>query len=74
MIESIHLTGVATYGTTPEVLDGFSTFNYFYGANGSGKTTISRIIADSDSFPSCIVNWKNGYRIRAANVARTDTL
>ncbi|HUY33178.1 MAG TPA: AAA family ATPase [Pirellulales bacterium] len=58
MIESIHLSGVATFGTTPSVLDGLSTFNYIYGANGSGKTTVSRVIADAGRFPSCIVNWK----------------
>ena len=58
MIESIHITSVATYGTTPAVLDGLSTFNYFYGANGSGKTTISRVIADAVKFTSCKVNWK----------------
>ncbi len=58
MIESIHLIGVATYGETPSILDGLSTFNYLYGANGSGKTTISRVIADASKFPSCIVNWK----------------
>lgn len=58
MIESIHITSVATYGTTPAVLDGLSTFNYFYGANGSGKTTISRVIADAVKFPGCKVNWK----------------
>lgn len=58
MIEGIHLSGVATFGTTPSVLDGFSTFNYFYGANGSGKTTISRVIADAGQFPTCSVNWK----------------
>ncbi len=59
MIESIHLTGVATYGSTPAALDGLQRFNYFYGANGSGKTTISRVIADAAKFPTCSVNWKS---------------
>lgn len=58
MIESIHLIGVATYSTTPSVLNGLMTFNYFYGANGSGKTTISRVIADAGKFPTCSINWK----------------
>lgn len=58
MIESIHLTGIATYGATPSVLDGLLTFNYVYGANGSGKTTISRVIADAAKFPLCRVSWK----------------
>jgi wobble nucleotide-excising tRNase len=58
MIESIQLAGIATYGSTPSVLNGLLTFNYVYGANGSGKTTISRVIADSAQFPSCSVSWK----------------
>jgi wobble nucleotide-excising tRNase len=58
MIESIHLTGIATYGSTPSVLNGLLKFNYVYGANGSGKTTISRVIADSAQFPSCSIVWK----------------
>ena len=57
MIESIELTGVATYGSMPTVLDGLLTVNYFYGANASGKTTISRVIAAAGEFPSCRVNW-----------------
>lgn len=57
MIDSIQITSVATFGT-PAVLDRLSTFNYFYGANGSGKTTISRVIADAAQFKTCNIFWK----------------
>jgi len=60
MIDSIHIASIATYGANEEILDGLSLFNYIYGSNGSGKTTISRIIADPTSFPSCQVQWKAG--------------
>lgn len=65
MIESIQIKDVATYGNAPELLTGLSRFNFFYGSNGSGKTTISRIIADEISFPSCGVTWKGGTKLQA---------
>src|SRR5665647_3349767 len=37
-----------------------ATFNYIYGANGTGKTTISRLIADQGPFPFCSVDWTDG--------------
>ena len=58
MIESIKLANVATYGAMPEVMEGLSQFNYIYGPNGSGKTTISRVIANTESYPDCSVRWK----------------
>jgi DNA repair exonuclease SbcCD ATPase subunit len=45
MIESISISNVATYASTPEQLDGLSQFNFLFGSNGTGKTTISRLIA-----------------------------
>ncbi len=60
MIESITIADIATYGNTPERLNELSQFNFIYGANGTGKTTIGRVIADEDSFPSCKVVWKSG--------------
>jgi len=31
--------------------------NFIYGSNGSGKTTISRIIAEEHKYPHCCVTW-----------------
>ena len=31
--------------------------NFVYGANATGKTTISRVIHDAPSFPSCTIEW-----------------
>lgn len=64
MIESITISGVATYATTPELLDGLSQFNFLFGSNGTGKTTISRVIADESQFPTCIVRWKTGTKLQ----------
>lgn len=63
MIESIQIKDIATYGAVPEVLSGLSKLNYIFGCNGSGKTTITRVIANESDFPGCEVKWKGGSRL-----------
>ncbi len=65
MIESITIADIATYSTTPEQLTGLSQFNFLFGSNGTGKTTVSRVIADENSFPTCKVTWKAGTKLQA---------
>ena len=60
MIESITLSGVASYTGPAATLNGLSQINFVYGSNGSGKTTISRVIADQTGHPTCTVGWKGG--------------
>jgi wobble nucleotide-excising tRNase len=64
MIESITIASVATYTNTPVTLSGLSQFNYLFGSNATGKTTVSRIIADEASFPSCGVTWRAGTKLQ----------
>ncbi|MDO8737216.1 MAG: AAA family ATPase [Thermoleophilia bacterium] len=64
MIESITIANVATYDSTPEELNGLSKFNFLFGSNGTGKTTISRVIADESGFPDCKVTWKAGTKLQ----------
>lgn len=64
MIESIEIKKVATYSDTPQMLTGLSKFNFIYGSNGSGKTTISRIIADESIHPTCSVKWSGGNKLQ----------
>jgi len=64
MIESITISSVATYAKTPEQLNGLSKFNFFFGSNGTGKTTVSRVIADEKKFPSCNITWKAGTKLQ----------
>lgn len=64
MIESISINTVP-YGPTPVVLNELSQFNFVFGSNGSGKTTISRIIADEADYPACRVTWKAGTKLQA---------
>ena len=64
MIESISIANAATFDITPEILSELSQFNFLFGSNGTGKTTISRIIADEASFPACKVTWKAGTKLQ----------
>ncbi|SDH90310.1 AAA family ATPase [Nitrosomonas sp. Nm132] len=64
MIELIEISGVASYGDISENLNELSRFNFIYGSNGSGKTTISRVIAEEMAFPTCKVTWKGGTKLQ----------
>ncbi|MCE5306105.1 MAG: AAA family ATPase [Acidobacteriales bacterium] len=64
MIESITIAGAASFDGVPQVLGGLSQLNFFYGPNGTGKTTISRVIADDQRFPACTVVWKRGTKLQ----------
>lgn len=63
MIVSVSIASFATFGSTPETLTGLSDFNFLFGSNGTGKTTVSRVIADEASFPTCKVTWKAGTKL-----------
>ena len=64
MIETIEVAGVATFGDDPQILAGLSTFNYLFGSNGTGKTTISRVISDETGFPDCKISWRAGTKLQ----------
>jgi len=62
MIESIQIAKTATYKDVPQSLTGLKALTYIYGSNGSGKTTISRVIAQpgDPAHASCRIGWKGG--------------
>jgi wobble nucleotide-excising tRNase len=64
MIDSITIAGIATFGNTPEALNRLSQVNFVFGSNGTGKTTISRVIAEESNFPTCKVQWKGGTKLQ----------
>lgn len=63
MIESISIKNEASFGDNPQLFNQLSQVNFLFGSNGTGKTTISRIIADSSKFPRCNVTWKDGNKL-----------
>jgi len=65
MIKKITLKDEASYQGEPEVIDGLTKFSFFYGANGSGKTTISRVVRNLHKYPACEVEWVNGKPLQA---------
>lgn len=66
MITSINIKNVATFDSANEVqINDLRKVNFIYGANGSGKTTISNFLQNpSDTkFKDCLVSWKNSQAI-----------
>ena len=61
MIEKIEIKDTATYKN--ETINNLSKINFIYGNNGSGKTTISRIIRDENKYPTCLVKWKDNTKL-----------
>lgn len=59
MIESFKLKGVATYTPDGIEINDLKKVNFFYGANGSGKTTVSNYLTDTsiDKFNECSIKW-----------------
>ncbi len=63
MIERIRIQDEASYGSVPQDLKDLSQHNFIFGANATGKTTISKIIADESAFPHCPVTWRGGTKM-----------
>ena len=64
MIESIHIEDIPYFSEASEELGELSKINFIYGPNGSGKTTISRVIADESKFDKCSIKWAGGKRLQ----------
>lgn len=60
MLETIHLARAGAYDDAGTDLQDLKALNFIFGPNGSGKTTISRVIDDSTSYPDCAVTWVAG--------------
>lgn len=61
MIENIKVKNIATYSNEGVNIDKLTKVNYIYGANGSGKTTISNVLDSPSTFQDkgCVLSWKN---------------
>ncbi|MCA9467099.1 MAG: AAA family ATPase [Nitrospira sp.] len=60
MIEAIHLANEGAYNAKGTRLHGLKALNFVFGPNGSGKTTVSRVIDGVESYPDCQVTWAGG--------------
>jgi len=66
MIERIHIKELASFGASVQSMTGLKQFNYAYGANATGKTTISKVIAEPALHPQCKLDWKGGLQMETA--------
>ena len=57
MIKTITVKDIASFDNIVGITFTPTFINFIYGANGSGKTTISNVIADCASFPNCNLDW-----------------
>lgn len=59
MLQEILLTNEASYSALGQSLFGLKPINFIFGTNGSGKTTISRVINNAAQYPNCKLTWEN---------------
>lgn len=61
MIKSIKMKDCATYSVDGAFIDNCKKVNFFYGANGSGKSTISNYLYNQTAplYSSCEIQWYN---------------
>src|SRR5690625_4589944 len=67
MIKSIKIRNIATFDETGIEIPEFKKVNFFYGGNGSGKTTVSNFIYDTknERFPDCQTESQNPMELKA---------
>lgn len=66
MLESIIVRDCATYDADGVEITNLRKVNFIYGVNGSGKTTITKFVANpaDPTYGSCTKVWKNGVRLK----------
>ena len=57
MIKKIVIHDVASYDHEGVIFDNLSKVNFIYGGNGTGKTTISRILEHPENHPNSRLVW-----------------
>lgn len=60
MLEEIYIASVGSYSAEPQRLAACKPINFIFGTNGSGKTTISRVVHDPSKFPNSRLTWSGG--------------
>lgn len=72
MIQSVELRNSPCFDSAGVTLGPLTAFNFVFGGNGSGKTTISRALADNARFPGTSVSWGGTAVSRTVRVYNLD--
>lgn len=59
MIKSLSVKDIATFNNDGITLNDLKQINIIYGSNGSGKSTIGKVIADINSYGFSSISWQN---------------
>ena len=71
MITEIQIKDCACFDHAGVTVNSMKEINFIYGPNGSGKTTISNVIADLNKYPQCQIVWKNNRVLKSFVYNRT---
>ena len=63
MITRIVIKDVATFDASEHVMQNLGKLNFIFGSNGSGKTTISRVLEKPENYSSCGISWAGNIEI-----------
>lgn len=63
MITRIAIKDVATFDASEHVMQDLGKLNFIFGSNGSGKTTISRVLEKPENYSSCGISWAGNIEI-----------
>ena len=58
MIKKIVLRDIASYDHNGVTFDNLARVNFIYGGNGTGKTTLTRVLDNPSAYPQCSVEWE----------------
>lgn len=64
MLQEITIADFASYSPKGQKLEGLKPLNFIFGTNGTGKTTISRVIAAPLDHPKCVLKWAEGRELK----------
>ncbi|HTB99474.1 MAG TPA: AAA family ATPase [Ferruginibacter sp.] len=66
MIDSLSVKNIATFDETGIQVTNLKKINFIYGANGCGKTTITKVADNpiNTQYSNCLILWKNGIAIK----------
>jgi len=57
VIKSFNIKNTATFDNNDHLVDGLKPINFFYGSNGAGKSTIGKLLTNSNQYSDSDIDW-----------------